>query len=108
MTAQCYYCGVTLTRRGHHKITWDHRVPKSKGGNGKENLVPACFVCNQDKGIMTEDEFMFVLEKRVRTMVNHVHVKMMHEAKRTQKPVPVTKELTLEDYGLLYELGIKY
>jgi 5-methylcytosine-specific restriction endonuclease McrA len=46
----CYYCGKNAT-------TLDHKIPKSQGGGGKENLVPACFRCNQMKANLTDYEF---------------------------------------------------
>jgi 5-methylcytosine-specific restriction endonuclease McrA len=40
---QCHYCGRPAT-------SWDHIVPKSKGGPGtKDNLVEACQPCNRFK-----------------------------------------------------------
>lgn len=37
---QCAYCGFKAT-------TWDHRIPKARGGtNAKGNLVPSCRACN--------------------------------------------------------------
>lgn len=37
---QCVYCGFKAT-------TWDHRIPKARGGtNAKGNLVPSCHACN--------------------------------------------------------------
>jgi len=44
----CQYCGVQFSAKN---LTWDHVVPKSKGGrNCWENLVTACQSCNQKKG----------------------------------------------------------
>jgi 5-methylcytosine-specific restriction endonuclease McrA len=42
----CVYCG-----RGDKKLTMDHVIPISKGGeHSKENVVPACRSCNSKKG----------------------------------------------------------
>lgn len=42
----CYYCGVDC--RNHPTV--DHVVPRSKGGSGlPNNLVTACYDCNQSK-----------------------------------------------------------
>jgi len=58
----CHYCGKP-TRRYANKSgdangqqypdgrTWDHVIPKSRGGSDKpENRVISCVSCNQDKG----------------------------------------------------------
>jgi len=42
---RCVYCGE------EKKLTIDHIIPVSKGGNHvKENIVPACISCNSRKG----------------------------------------------------------
>ncbi len=42
---QCQYCGA------HHDLTFDHVVPRSKGGRTTwENVVAACAPCNLKKG----------------------------------------------------------
>lgn len=44
----CQYCGESFHPS---ELTWDHVVPKSKGGRDVwENLVTACQPCNQKKG----------------------------------------------------------
>lgn len=44
----CHYCNEPLT---FQTSTIDHIVPRSQGGaNADENLVLACFPCNQTKG----------------------------------------------------------
>lgn len=49
---KCHYCGCG------HSITFDHIVPKSKGGsNSESNLVCACRPCNSSKGTKDYDEF---------------------------------------------------
>lgn len=42
----CAYCNAPLTR---DTLTRDHIVPRSKGGGGGDNLVPACGPCNRAK-----------------------------------------------------------
>lgn len=40
----CVYCPTKLTLQ---TVTFDHLIPKSKGGKkGRRNLVPACHDCN--------------------------------------------------------------
>lgn len=48
----CHYCGKEAK-------TVDHVVPKSRGGkNAPENVVAACYRCNNLKGDMSEEEFI--------------------------------------------------
>ncbi len=50
----CQYCGAAP---GHHELTVDHVVPRSRGGNHAwTNLVTACKRCNQIKGSRTPEE----------------------------------------------------
>ena len=51
---QCQYCG----KKFHSdKLTLDHVLPKSKGGqNTWDNLVAACKKCNQKKGDKTPEQ----------------------------------------------------
>lgn len=47
----CQYCGKKS------RITIDHVLPTSRGGkNTWENMVAACFSCNNKKGGKTPDE----------------------------------------------------
>lgn len=49
---KCAYCG-----RSDIPLTIDHIIPKAKGGEDKwENLVCACFKCNNKKGDRTPEE----------------------------------------------------
>lgn len=55
--ACCHYCGERLTQslagvpqRGTD-ATYDHLTPRSAGGDSsQDNLVLACYSCNQQKG----------------------------------------------------------
>lgn len=52
---ECYYCHRYLS---HTNVTLDHKQPIARGGTNEiENLVAACLPCNNDKGVMTEEEF---------------------------------------------------
>lgn len=52
----CKYCFQPLPRS---RATADHRRPKAAGGfDGRENIVAACFACNQVKGKMAEAAFV--------------------------------------------------
>jgi 5-methylcytosine-specific restriction endonuclease McrA len=51
---QCQYCGNHFSA---DKLTLDHVIPKSRGGdNSWTNLVAACKKCNQKKGNKTPSE----------------------------------------------------
>ncbi len=44
----CQYCGIALPS---HELTFDHVIPRSKGGQTTwENVVTACAPCNLKKG----------------------------------------------------------
>lgn len=52
---RCWYCGRKLTFDGStiklHTYTMDHAESKANGGaNTTDNLIPACFGCNAQKG----------------------------------------------------------
>ncbi len=50
----CQYC---LSEDSPAKLTLDHIIPRSRGGlNAWENMVAACFGCNNRKGDRTPDE----------------------------------------------------
>ncbi len=50
---RCAYCGECFATSA---LTFDHVVPKSKGGRSTwDNLVPACQACNGRKGDRTPD-----------------------------------------------------
>lgn len=66
----CYYCakpmllarGPADARLSPNHITFDHIVPKSQGGNlNDNNLVAACFSCNQAR--KDKDARLFMLER---------------------------------------------
>ena len=53
--AHCFYCN----RHQHFSVwTLDHKTPVSRGGRGGNNIVGACYYCNQQKGCLTLDEFL--------------------------------------------------
>jgi len=56
---RCQYCSVAVTRA---EATWDHVVPRSRGGRTNwENIVIACVRCNHDKGGRTPTEARMTL-----------------------------------------------
>lgn len=50
----CMYCGQRL---GPSNLTFDHVLPRSKGGGtGWDNIVTACHACNRRKGNRTPEQ----------------------------------------------------
>ena len=59
---RCQYCGARVPR---HAATFDHVLPKSRGGRtGWHNIVIACLPCNQRKGNRTPEECRMPLATR--------------------------------------------
>lgn len=57
----CYYCGDPLKSKNR---TIDHKVPISRGGQTTlDNLVVSCKRCNEEKGMMNDEEYLSFLEK---------------------------------------------
>ena len=53
---ECVYCGCSKKRS---LLTLDHVDPQAKGGgNSWDNLVTACFECNQEKADLTLEEYV--------------------------------------------------
>ena len=51
---RCQYCGRSLARP---EATYDHVIPRSRGGPTRwENVVICCVPCNQRKGGRTPEE----------------------------------------------------
>jgi 5-methylcytosine-specific restriction endonuclease McrA len=59
---QCQYCGRKLSSE---ELTYDHLIPKSRGGKTEwTNIVTCCMDCNRKKGGRTpEDAQMGLLRK---------------------------------------------
>lgn len=59
---RCAYCGSPVNEKAaqsEHKLTPDHVIPRSRGGEDKLwNLVPACLRCNLLKKNLTAHEFV--------------------------------------------------
>jgi len=59
---QCQYCGQHFKQE---ELTFDHVVPKCKGGkNSFENVVTCCVTCNHSKGDRTPSEARMRLVQR--------------------------------------------
>lgn len=69
---QCQYCGTkppskraALKWMEEKALTFDHVVPKSRGGKTVwENIVTACYECNRKKGNQLLSEMGWKLKKR--------------------------------------------
>ncbi len=62
----CHYCGRPMTLdRGNRMATLDHVLPLSRGGtHDPDNLVAACYRCNQWKGDEDGETFIARLRRR--------------------------------------------
>lgn len=62
---RCQYCGDKFAAS---KLTYDHVIPKSRGGRTEwTNIVTCCYSCNSKKDYHTSDESgMFPLTRPVR------------------------------------------
>jgi 5-methylcytosine-specific restriction endonuclease McrA len=63
----CIYCEerMVLQIGLNNSATIDHLTPKSRGGsNAQWNLALACYLCNQDKGDRTYDEYVKFIQER--------------------------------------------
>lgn len=65
---RCQYCGTKCPLDGEGKFTYDHVIPAAMGGTRRwENIVVACYDCNQRKGGRTPDQAkMRLLSRPVR------------------------------------------
>lgn len=64
LTKQGYRCIYCLGRLSRSEATADHyRSRKKHGTDFHDNIVAACFNCNQAKGAMHGDEFRRLLKK---------------------------------------------
>jgi len=74
---ECVYCGHSVRK----DLTIDHVIPKSKGGKDKwNNLVTACFKCNNKKASLSLEEFGADIEEPIRPhyimlmkQINHIY-----------------------------------
>lgn len=58
----CQYCGV---QPGTPDLTYDHVIPKSRGGTTRwENIVTCCILCNFKKSNRTPEEAEMKLKKK--------------------------------------------
>lgn len=66
-TMQHIMAGLVCAYCGDDPVTFDHVVPRSKGGtDDPENLVPACRPCNASKSDKPLDEWIANLERYIK------------------------------------------
>jgi len=59
---KCQYCGKRLTP---DQLTWDHVLPRARGGKTEwTNIVTCCIKCNRKKGGRIPSEASMVLIKQ--------------------------------------------
>lgn len=89
-------CELAGPRCTEVATTIDHWVPRSQGGgSSKENLRPACFECNQDKGDMLPEEWWEYVDLRVecsrKPLSTTIEVPL-----RLQEALPMSEDKTPE------------
>lgn len=52
---RCHYCPAILNDQNRTK---DHKIPRVRGGRGKDNYVFACRKCNPEKADTPYEEFI--------------------------------------------------
>lgn len=57
---KCWYCGKSFHST---RPTFDHQIPRSRGGGGGENLVLACKQCNNRKADMDVETYRYFLQE---------------------------------------------
>lgn len=58
----CHYCGVRCPPR---ELTMDHVLPIIRGGKStRNNCVPACMNCNQEKRHLSSTQWQSQLEQK--------------------------------------------
>jgi 5-methylcytosine-specific restriction endonuclease McrA len=71
----CQYCLVRLPLRS---LTLDHVIPKSRGGSSTwDNLVAACYACNNFKGDRTPQEAGLTLASQPRQVGVHAKHRLL-------------------------------
>lgn len=77
LSPKCHYCDEPLTLR---TTTKDHLTPLCRGGSNLiDNLVPACLACNQDKGILTEEEYWALICTRTAEALSKPNIQIALE-----------------------------
>src|SRR5262249_9688472 len=72
-TGRCWYCGTQLYHSEQADtedkrrciFTADHFHPRSRGGRGRANKVPACKYCNSHKSSRSVEQFRLWVSARM-------------------------------------------
>jgi hypothetical protein len=86
---RCWYCGARLYRLGQADtevkkrlvFTADHLHPRSDGGRGRANKVPACKYCNSHKSSRSVEQFRL-----------WVHALLFDRARRVNTSTPADEQ----------------
>lgn len=79
----CQYC---MSEENPAKLTLDHIMPKSRGGlNEWQNLIAACFSCNNKKGDRTPEEAGMPLLRRPKPFNIHTSRNLLRESALKQR-----------------------
>jgi 5-methylcytosine-specific restriction endonuclease McrA len=71
----CQYCGRQLPT---HHLTWDHVLPRSRGGkNTWTNLVTSCQPCNRRKDDLTPEEANMPLLRKILPSTVHTSKQLL-------------------------------
>ncbi len=74
----CQYC---LAEHSASKLTLDHIIPRSRGGASSwENLIAACFTCNNIKADRTPEEAGMPLRYRPKPFTVHTSRQLLRAA----------------------------
>ena len=94
---KCFYCGRGLILNGFQRkdrMTIDHLIPRSKGGNGYfHNLVPCCKRCNRIKNDTKElEQFRFELtmdhfQKKFHVRFTQKHIYFLRDVIKIKLPI---------------------
>lgn len=77
----CFYCFRRLVKR---TTQLDHVVPTFTGGdNNPENFVAACASCNQTKGRLTAEDFLWVMRRQKRLTQKQFGARMRELPKKS-------------------------
>lgn len=73
--AKCYICEMVLTNL---VFTWDHVIPKSKGGRKKREC---CIYCNNEKADMSIKDYIQFLKNKNMSELNNIKIKNLENYK---------------------------
>lgn len=97
-TSKCFYCA------SEKDLTLEHKVPRCRGGSvtNTYNLEVSCLNCNNDKGPLTHDEYLYLRSKP------EGHLKVQHFKRWLNKQIDPLSGIkrSAAEQTLLKELGL--